>query len=378
MCTGFGSGRFSGAFLLDGITLPDGTSLAAEHLDVYDKREYDGVDKALIWAVRGLMHRANVARIKVAVGYRCWQDNYQTTDARKWRHRKSTFHLGKMVEFYHDGTCTEWGQNPGVAGPCGTCVTIRDVAVDKCGFQHRWQQPDRVSTGEVGSSGPPPCNPFAVTVSTVRRRERELDEFVKTYHASVQPLYPAKAGSFSFPVNLAAAGLDVRRAPSGPYFANTESANAGWYPYGLSRFWHPGVHLYVAAGTEVRAIADGEIVGVRGGEAATAKTLGSRNFVLIKHKHQNLVWYSLYMHLDGGTIDAASVVPWRKSSRSRRSITSCFRFPAPSSRTMPCPRRAGWWRRRDMRRGNGFRKPGARRRPIRGLLSTPRPRRIPK
>ncbi len=167
VCTGFGSGRFSGAFLLDGITLPDGTSLAAEHLDVYDKREYDGVDKALIWAVRGLMHRANVARIKVAVGYRCWQDNYQTTDARKWRHRKSTFHLGKMVEFYHDGTCTEWGQNPGVAGPCGTCVTIRDVAVDKCGFQHRWQQPDRVSTGEVGSSGPPPCNPFAVTVSTV-------------------------------------------------------------------------------------------------------------------------------------------------------------------------------------------------------------------
>ena len=73
VCTGFGSARFNGSFLLDNVTLPDGTSLAAEQRDVYDMREYPGMDKAVIWAVRGLMPRECTAhqycsRLQVLAG----------------------------------------------------------------------------------------------------------------------------------------------------------------------------------------------------------------------------------------------------------------------------------------------------------------------
>ncbi len=117
ICTGWGNAQFAGKFLLDGEKLPDDTSLAGEKLDVYDMQEYPGVDKALLWAVRALMRRANVNRIFVTAGYRCWQDNYRHTDARRWRHRRATFHFGKSLEFYHHGTCVEYGQNP-TLGPC--------------------------------------------------------------------------------------------------------------------------------------------------------------------------------------------------------------------------------------------------------------------
>jgi pyruvate carboxylase len=59
-----------------------------------------------------------------------------------------------------------------------TELGIRTVAIQKCGFQERWQQPDRVSVGQVARDVAPPSNPFAVMVSTVRRRDREVDEFV--------------------------------------------------------------------------------------------------------------------------------------------------------------------------------------------------------
>ena len=340
VCTGFGNGRFNGSFLLDNVTLPDRTSLAAEQWDIYDMREYPGVDKALIWALRGLMRRANVQRLGIAAGYRCWQDNYQSTDGRRWRHRRSTFHLGKTADIYHDGTCAEYGQNPFAAGTCGTCAAIRTVAVTKCGFQERWHQPDRVSVGDIARDGSPPFNPFSLMVSTVRRREREDDEFVNNYHESVKPLYPGKAGTFSYPLNLNANGLDLTSAPSPAFFSNTEAGDAGWYPLGLSRMWHTGIHLYTGAGTEVRAIADGEIVGVRGGEAAGAKTLGSRNFVVIRHKHkdrsnQEKTWYSLYMHLDDGPVDATSAVPWRKQLHERTVAHVLFLVPSPIFTHLP-------------------------------------------
>jgi hypothetical protein len=336
VCTGFGNGRFNGSFLLDNVTLPDRTSLSAEQWDIYDMREYPGLDKALLWTLRGLMRRANVQRLGIAAGYRCWQDNYQSTDGRRWRHRRSTFHLGKAVDIYHDGTCAEYGQNPFAVGTCATCAAIRTVAVNTCGFQARWHQMDRVSVGDVARDGSPPSNPFSLTVSTVRRRDREDDDFVAKYHDSVKPLYPAKAGTFSYPLNIANRpdGLDVLSAPSPGFFSKTETGDAGWYPLGLSRTWHTGIHLYEAAGAEVRAIADGEIVGVRGGEAANAKALGSRNFVLIRHKHkdrsdQEKTWYSLYMHLDAGTIDAASAVPWRKKLHDRTVDHLLFLDPSP-------------------------------------------------
>lgn len=310
-CEGFGHAQYSGKYLLDGAKQFDGTSLSGEKLDVYDMQEYPGIDKALLWAVRALMRRANIDRIKVKAGYRCWHDNYHHTDERRWRHRKLTFHFGKSIEFYHDGTCAEYGQNP-LAAPCATCIAIRTVALDLCGFQPRWQEPDRVSVAEVQRDVTPPANPFAVHVSTVRRRDREKDEFVKTFADSVKPLFSGKLKSYSLPIDLGE-GRNWRTAPTAPYFFNTETAPGGWYPFGPNRTWHGGIHLYAAAATAVHAIADGEVVACRAGEADARFTFGSRNFVLLRHKtKKDKTWYSLYMHLDAEAPGLAAVTPWRK------------------------------------------------------------------
>lgn len=311
ICTGFGHGLFAGKFLLDAAKLPDGTSLAKEKLDVYDMQEYPGIDKALLWAVRGLMRRAAVDRIYVAAGYRCWQDNYRHTDERRWRHRRATFHFGKSIEFFHDLTCADTPLVP-AAGVCARCGAIRTAALELCGFQPRWQEPDRVSVGEVATDVPAPANPRAVHVSTVRRRGRELDDFVKTFADSVKPLYAGLAPSYSLPLNLGGAGLDWRTAPTAPIFHNTEGGAGGWFPIGPNRILHTGIHLFAAQGTHVHAIADGEVVACRAGEAETAQPYGSRNFVLIRHKFKTKTWYSLYMHLDNGAIAADSAIPWRK------------------------------------------------------------------
>jgi hypothetical protein len=330
ICSGFGNGLFAGKFLLDGVKLPDGASLSSEKLDVYDMQEYPGIDKALLWAVRGLMRRANVDRIKVVAGYRCWQDNYRHTDWRRWRHRKATFHFGKSVEFYHDdavGGCTEWGQNANVLAACVRCQAIRQAALDLCGFQPRWQEPDRVSVGEVANrvrvgdplaDAPQPANTFAVHVSTVRRRDREKDEFVKTYADSVKPIYQGKAAAYSYPVDLGG-GRDWQTAGCLDFFRNTEGAAGGWFPFGPNRLWHTGIHLFQAAASPVYAIADGEVVACRAGENETAQPFGSRNFVLLRHKLKDQIWYSLYMHLDNGAIGAASAlgpapVKWRRKA----------------------------------------------------------------
>lgn len=314
-CSGFGHGQFSGKYLLDKAKLPDGTSLSGEKLDVYDMREYPGMDKALLWAVRGLMRRANVDRIFVSAGYRCWQDNYRHPDERRWRHRRATFFFGKSLEFYHDLTCANWPANPilppAVPAPCAICVNIRRVAVELCGFQPRWQEADRVSVGEVAKDAPAPANLYAVHVSTVRRRGRETDDFVKTFSDSLKPVYPDKLGSYSLPVDLGA-GVDWRTAPASAFYANTETGPGGWFPIGPNRLLHTGIHLFGAPGAAVYAIADGEVVACRAGEAETAQPYGSRNFVLLRHKLKKKVWYSLYMHLDNGPIGQASAIGWRK------------------------------------------------------------------
>ena len=55
---------------------------------------------------------------------------------------------------------------------------------------------------------------------------------------------------------------------------------------------------------------------------------------MIRHKHkdranQEKTWYSLYMHLDAGTIDAASAVPWRKKLHARTVDHLLFKAPSP-------------------------------------------------
>ena len=302
--TGFGKGRFAGEYLLDG------TSAAGETLDLYDKKEHDGIDKALLWAVRGLMRRAAVKRAAITAGYRCWEDNYHHTDELRWRHRKLTFHLGKALEFYHDGQCTRIGANWKNDLVCDKCERIRSVALDKCGFQLGWQEPNRVSVADGRKDAPPPAAPFAVHVNTVRRLDREEDDFVKTYFDSTLPLSSGVSG-YSMPVDLGE-GTDPKVAPSETFFANTEKGPGGWFPLGVSRIWHGGIHLRAAAGAKVRAIADGQVIGFRVGESETEKTLGSRNFVLIRHLFNKKKYYSLYCHLDGEAAATNASTGWRR------------------------------------------------------------------
>jgi hypothetical protein len=325
-CTGFGKGKFAGKSLITGKKLADDTSLDSETLDLYDMKEHDGMDKAVLWAVRALMHRAEIKRLVVVAGYRCWHDNYLHTDDRRWRHRRQTFHLGKTIEFYHAETCThpgnaieyreadkgewteigfDWKDN----AVCARCATIRGIAQSKCGFQLRWQEPDRVSVAEGTKEAKVPTTPFSVHVNTVRRLGREDDDFIKTHVDAVKPLYPGKL-SVSLPIDLGS-GLDPKVASSETYFRNTEASAGGWYPLGASRTWHGGVHLYGNAGAEVHSIAPGEIVACRLADPEE-RAYGSRNFVLVRHEWKTKKWYSLYMHLDEGKAEAASTVRWRK------------------------------------------------------------------
>ena len=305
--TGFGKGRFAGTFLLDG------TTAASEQLDLYDKEEYDGIDKALLWAVRGLMRRAAVRRAAISAGYRCWEDNYHHADELRWRHRKLTFHFGKALEFYHDGVCTRIGAKWKDDAICDECERIRAVALAKCGFQLGWQEPNRVSVSEGRKDGPPPVAPFAVHVNTVRRLDREDDDYVKTYLDSVSPLYAGQP-TLCYPLDLGD-GIDPKVARSEKFFRNTESSKGGWFPMGASRMWHGGVHLYKDAGTPVYAVADGSVIACRITEAGDAKPYGSRNFILMEHEFNKKKYYSLYCHLnpqpEATALDPAKSTRWR-------------------------------------------------------------------
>lgn len=328
--TGFGKSLFKDKTILEGKTLAGSapTDISGQGVDLHDAREYDGVDKALLWAVRALMHRAQIDRLAVVSGYRCWHDNYLHTDERRWRHRRLTLHFGKSIEFMHADRCAdpgngieyrevengEWtsvGWDYKDKPECGRCSAIRAIALAKCGFQSRWQLADRISVAEGMKTAQPPSAPFTVHLSSVRRLGRQDDDFVKTHFDGVQPLYDRKLG-FSMPLDLGA-GIDPAVAASETYFRNTEDTMAGTYPLGAGRVWHTGVHLYASAGKEVYSLASGEVVACRVGESETAKAYGSRNFVLLRHEWKTKKWYSLYMHLDAGKPVADSPIGWRKA-----------------------------------------------------------------
>ena len=311
-CTGFGKGNFNGTYLLDGKKLADSTDISGEKLDLYHMREYPGIDKAAIWAVRGLMRRAGVTRIAVHAGYRCWEDNYHHHDDLRWHHRRQTFHLGHAIEFYHDGDgtkCADIGADPNKA-PCPECARIRNIALTKCGFQLRWQEPDRVSVAEGSKTARPPANPFGVHVNTVRRLDMHDSDFVQTFLDSTLPL-AAGSVSYSFPLDVGE-GSDPRVATSDALYANIERGKGGRFPVGTSRIWHGGVHLNAKEGTDILAMADGEIVGFRMGENEDKKAFGSRNFVLVRHEFDKKKYFSLYYHLDGEAADGAAKARWRR------------------------------------------------------------------
>ena len=308
VCQGFGKQRFAGKFLLDKAKLAHGEALKAEKLDLYEMQEHDGVDKALLWALRAVLHRSGAqlgndfAPADVLAGYRCWLDNYHHTDDTRWQHRRSTFHLGKAAQIKVAGALDE----------------IREAALLKCGFQLRWQEPDRVGVAEWTAGARPPVTPDSLRVDTVRRLGREPDDFVKTDHAGAAPCFADAVYDISLPMDLDRAGLDPLAAPSAPLFSNAEAKASGCFPLGGARGWHGGVHLFAARDQQLRAITAGQVVGCRVGEAEQEKAYGSRNFVLLRHQlggdgdWKGKVFYSLYMHLDQATAAANAAVPWRK------------------------------------------------------------------
>ncbi|RBH52921.1 MULTISPECIES: hypothetical protein [Pseudomonas] len=115
------------------------------------------------------------------------------------------------------------------------------------------------------------------------------------------------------------------------YYKALAKANDGYYPLGSNGLWHGGVHFdestgLVAQQSEVRCIADGQVIAYRIDEAypvsaySDRSTIASTGFVLVKHQLEvpapptpataagatpapaaaggpTLVFYSLYMHL---------------------------------------------------------------------------------
>jgi hypothetical protein len=77
------------------------------------------------------------------------------------------------------------------------------------------------------------------------------------------------------------------------------SLDSGLFPVGVNLVWHGGIHMEGTPGQPVQAMADGVVVAARLPEKDPAKpSLGSRNFVLVKHKTpRGDDFWSLYMHL---------------------------------------------------------------------------------
>lgn len=60
-CGGFGSGRCENEYLR-----------GKPRMKTFHMYEYPGIDVTLVWAVRALMHRAEIPEIRITSGYRCW------------------------------------------------------------------------------------------------------------------------------------------------------------------------------------------------------------------------------------------------------------------------------------------------------------------
>jgi len=100
---------------------------------------------------------------------------------------------------------------------------------------------------------------------------------------------------------------------------NNKYKSAGFYPVGVSNVWHGGIHIEGSPSrTEIRAIADGEIIACRIPEkyivedveinGRKEKIYFSNGFVVIRHKFEykandkdgtpkEFIYYSLYNHL---------------------------------------------------------------------------------
>ena len=72
----------------------------------------------------------------------------------------------------------------------------------------------------------------------------------------------------------------------------------GFFPVGLEKTWHGGIHLYPETSVPVFAPLPGRIILARLCEGDLADgPEGSRNFVVLRHEHEAGVFYTLFHHL---------------------------------------------------------------------------------
>ncbi len=98
----------------------------------------------------------------------------------------------------------------------------------------------------------------------------------------------------------------------------TGAPTGGWFPVGRNQTWHGGIHLPGRKGREVLAMVNGQLVAARFNAKPTL--LGSNNFVVLRHaieipgrdkkKKQELIFWSLYMHLDPIDFDEKNKEAW--------------------------------------------------------------------
>ncbi|POA81153.1 hypothetical protein [Pseudomonas protegens] len=126
-----------------------------------------------------------------------------------------------------------------------------------------------------------------------------------------------KVENWVFPLKVGA----TRSIDPQQYYKALAKAEDGFYPIGVNGLWHGGVHFDDASGlvsdkTEVRCIADGEVVAYRIDKTYPVSEYGSKSapfstgFVLVRHRLElpappaspatagpSLIFFSLYMHL---------------------------------------------------------------------------------
>ena len=135
-CGGFGKQRHKGE------------SVGAE---IYNKYEYPGIHRSLLWAVRGLMFYLESEKspeLKImgySAGYRCHDNNAEHLDKNN-KPRTSTNHMGKAVDILIESKAHgNWIRHKDVASNEVLCDKVRGICHDKFKAQIRWQNSDHFS-----------------------------------------------------------------------------------------------------------------------------------------------------------------------------------------------------------------------------------------
>jgi peptidoglycan hydrolase-like protein with peptidoglycan-binding domain len=118
-CGGFGQNRFKGIYRNN------------TRLEVYNRYEYPGIHRMLLWSVRAAYYQAGLKgwRLTINSAYRCSIDGAN-------HNRSSTNHQGKAIDLDIIGTDGTDRQR---------CDTLRYLLEEKANFQNGWNVPNRKS-----------------------------------------------------------------------------------------------------------------------------------------------------------------------------------------------------------------------------------------